>query len=126
MQTFIRLFAAALVLSLSSTSWADETSPIDHYQPKASETLEQAVANLGDYNSKLADILAKDELSAEDLHNIHELSYTLEEALEKIHTDLADVADVLEEVHLASEQADAETVSKSGQAYLDVTRTVVN
>ncbi|WP_423785709.1 DUF6746 family protein [Halopseudomonas pelagia] len=29
------------------------------------------------------------------------------------------------EVHLASEQSDAETVKKRGQAYLEVTRTVV-
>lgn len=59
------------------------------------------------------------------MHHIHELTYTLEEALKKIHTDLAEVAEVLEEVHLASEQADAETVKNSGQAYLKVTRTVV-
>tara|TARA_R110002020_G_scaffold183275_2_gene379453 strand:- start:1120 stop:1428 length:309 start_codon:yes stop_codon:yes gene_type:complete len=96
MQTPIRLFAGALIVSLSTISWADESSRIDHYKPKASETLEQAVENLSEYNSKLADILAKDELSADDMHNVHELSYTLEEALKKIHTDLAEVADVLE------------------------------
>ncbi|MFO7704972.1 MAG: DUF6746 family protein [Halopseudomonas sp.] len=125
MQTPVRLFAGALILSLSSLSGADDSARIDHYQPQASETLEQAVANLSEYNSKLADILAKQELNADDMHNVHELTYTLEEALNKIHTDLAEVADVLEEVHLASEQADAATVKNSGQAYLDLTRTVV-
>lgn len=125
MHTSIRLFAGMLVLSLSAMSWADDSQRIDHYKPKASETLEQAVENMSEYNEKLAEILAKDELSANDLHNVHELSYTLEEALKKIHTDLAEVADVLEEVHIASEKSDAATVKSRGQAYLDVTRTVV-
>lgn len=125
MQTPFRLFTGMLVLSLSAMSWAGDKQRIDHFKPKASETLQQAVENLSEYNTELANILAKDELSAQDLHNVHQLSYTLEVALEKIHTDLAEVAQVLEEVHVASEQSDAATVKARGQVYLDVTRTVV-
>ncbi|SDU03456.1 DUF6746 family protein [Halopseudomonas salegens] len=125
MQAPIRVFAGMLILSLSAMSWAHDHERVDHYQPKASETLEQAVENLSEYNSKLAEILAKDELSGDDLNNVHQLSYTLEEALAKIHTELADVADVLEEVHIASEKSDPATVKARGQVYLDVTRTVV-
>lgn len=119
------LSAAILAFTLASSSlvFADERP--DHYQGKAAETLEQAVANFSEYNRKLAEILAKKELVAADMHKVHELSYTLENALEKIRDELDDLEDVLEEVHEASESADIAEVKKYGQIYLDTARKII-
>jgi len=97
----------------------------DHYEGKPAETLEQAVANFSEYNTKLEAILAKNELSARDLNEIHQLTYTLENALEKINMEFSDLADVLEEVHVASETAGYDAVKERGQAYLETARQLV-
>lgn len=76
------LITSLFALSLSAMIQAEERP--DHFKGKPSETLEQAVANFSEYNGKLADLLAKDALSPQDLHQVHELTYTLENALEKI------------------------------------------
>ncbi|MCH8543662.1 MAG: hypothetical protein LAT61_08835 [Alcanivorax sp.] len=97
----------------------------DHFEGLPADTLEQAVANLSEYNRKLAALVAQDSLSPQDMHAVHQLTYTLENALERIHTELGDLAEVLEEVHVASETADPDTVLQQGRAYLDKARTLV-
>ncbi len=57
-------------------------------------------------------LVAKDQLSAEELFEVHQLTYTLENALQKIQTEMTDIAAVLEEVYLASEKNDSTTVKK--------------
>ncbi|TFH85460.1 hypothetical protein EQG41_17355 [Billgrantia azerbaijanica] len=123
-QPLIALALAGL-MTTASLAVADEQERVDHFEAKSSETLVEAVANFTEYNEKLAAILEKDELSDEDMGNIHQLSYTLEEALAKIHTDLEEVAATLEEVHLGSETGDYEGVKANGEAYLKTAWTVV-
>ncbi|HEY7883450.1 MAG TPA: DUF6746 family protein [Cellvibrionaceae bacterium] len=117
------LGAALLTLGFSLNAAADNRP--DHFAPKPSETLSQAINNFSEYNSKLAQLLDQDALSAEDLNNVHQLTYTLETALEKIRSELAGAAEVLEEVHIASEKFDAEAVQDRARVYLDVSRQVV-
>jgi len=112
------LFAGALLaLSLSATAVADERP--DHYSGERSDTLEQALANLADYNGQLEAILAKDELGPEDTAKIHELTYTLENALARIESEVEALEETLEEVHVASERYEVETVRTQGRKYLD-------
>lgn len=123
----IRSFAALLLifsLAVPSLAFADERP--DHYQGKAAETLEQALANFSEYNKKFAAVLAKKELVAADMHQVHELTYTMENALEKIREELEELAQTLEEVHVASESADVAAVKKHGELYLDTARKIVN
>lgn len=110
---------AALLLFGSANA-----SEVQHFKGQPSDTLEQAVSNFSQYNSKLAVILDA-ELDARALYEIHELTYTLEVALEKINTELQELADVLEEVHLATERNDAQTTRARGMEYLTVSRQVV-
>jgi mannitol-1-phosphate/altronate dehydrogenase len=117
------LSTAVLALSFCLTAAAD--SRPDHFAAKQSETLAQAVSNFSEYNSKLEQLLSQDTLTPEDLNHIHQLTYTLEAALEKIHNELAELAEVLEEVHVASESFDAKTVQKRGKAYLETSRQVI-
>jgi CHASE3 domain sensor protein len=120
---FIRpaLLAAGLVLSLPLMA---EDRP-DHFKGKPANTLKEAVANFSEYNRKLDTLLKKKELAPQDLHDIHVLTYTLENALEKIRADLADLADTLESVHLGSENADVDAVRQHGKHYLDTARQVI-
>ncbi|WP_369412997.1 DUF6746 family protein [Halomonas alkalisoli] len=61
----------------------------------------------------------------EDLGTIHELTYTLENALEKINEEVNTMAVTLEEVHLGSETGDFERVNSNGAAYLDAAQTLI-
>lgn len=90
----------------------------DHFEGLPAESLEQALANLSEYNRKLAALVAQDSLSPRDMHEVHQLTYTLENALEKLQDEVNTLVDVLEEVHVASETSDPETVKRQGAAYL--------
>lgn len=97
----------------------------DHFEGKPADTLAEAVANMSEYNEQLAAILAQEALSPQDMHNVHQLTYTLENALEKIRAEVVEVADVLEAVHVASETSDPDTVKAQGAVYLHTMGTLI-
>jgi hypothetical protein len=113
-----------LVMSSPMTS-ADEAGRPDHYRAVPSETLEDAVNNFVEYNRRLATLLAENTLDARHLDAVHQLTYTLEAALERISTELTALAEILEEVHVASETQDAETVRERGAEYLRVSGVLI-
>jgi hypothetical protein len=92
---------------------------VGHFKGEASEDWAAAIANLREYNQKLRAVLEQDEISNRDLADIHRWSYTLENAVGRLQTDLEMIADHLEEVHLASEQGDAERIREHGRKYLE-------
>ncbi|MGF2687425.1 DUF6746 family protein [Marinobacter sp. DUT-3] len=118
-QTLALLTCAALTFPV--VSFADE---VEHFEGKQSATLEAAVANFSEYNKKLETIL-KGELTPEAMNEVHQLTYTLENALGKINEEFDGLAVTLEEIHLASERADTEGVASNGEAYLETSRTVI-
>ena len=109
---------------LAQPALADEQRP-DHYKGEASATLEQAVKNFSEYNTRLEVALAEEPLDLAKLDEIHKLTYTLENALKKMRKDMDALADTLEAVHKASEYGDAETAKREGANYLKVSRTLV-
>jgi len=115
----LALYAVVAFSTFSLSEVALSSDRADHFQGKSAATLEEAVDNFSTHNKKLADILAKDELAATDMVEIHELTYTLENALEKIHEELEELAETLEEVHLASEKLDATVVKEKGDHYVE-------
>lgn len=121
MKSMAFMAAIALTLSLPVTA---QPRP-DHFRGEPSPTLDRAIANLSAYNSKLEIVLAQDELSPTDLGQVHQLTYTLENALAKLRAELSDLAAVLEEIHVASETGDTETVSTRGRIYLDTSRKLI-
>jgi hypothetical protein len=108
---------AAVVLAFTSTLSFGEAP--EHFEGEASPTLEAALANLATYNAKLEALLAKEKLSLLDMNQVHELTYTLENALARIDAHVEATAEALESVHKASERADAEVVKADGRRYLD-------
>ncbi|MFV0456769.1 MAG: DUF6746 family protein [Pseudomonas sp.] len=123
MKNLSMLFTGAvLTLGLASAAHADRP---DHFKGKPAETLSAAVVNFSDYNQQLAAVLAKDKLEPVDMAKVHELTYTLENALEKISAEMTALAETLEEVHVASEKLDANTVQTQGQKYLGTAREII-
>lgn len=97
----------------------------DHFEGKASETLQEAVANFSEGNQQLAELLASGELSNEQMGELHMLTYTLENALHKIDAEVEAMAVSLEEVHLGSESLDQQRVAENGADYLEAAQTLV-
>jgi multidrug efflux pump subunit AcrA (membrane-fusion protein) len=117
-----KLFLATALLSalgMTGTALGDEDRP-EHYEGKPAETLAEARANLTEANAELREFLAQDELSGQDMARIHELSYTMENAVKRLRTELAAAAEALEAIHLAAESTDPGTVWDRAPGYLDV------
>lgn len=113
------LFGAAVLLT--SAAFGDDE---DHFEGLPSETLEQAVANLRSHTALLEARLAGP-VDQEAMMEIHEISYTLENAVERLSAEIGRLADVLEDVHLASERWDDETVREQGADFVQGVRTVL-
>ena len=119
------LAASVLTLGLAGPLAADEEKRIPHHKAKPSETLEQAVDNFASYNSRLAAIMRKKTLDADDIVAIHEITYTLELALGKINDEFDELAETLESLHVATEKADFDGTQRYGAEYLDTARKVI-
>lgn len=71
---------------------------VDHFQGQSADTIEQALMNLEQYNARLSEILNAGEMDAETSYEIHQLTYTLENALERLETELEVLQEHLEAV----------------------------
>lgn len=92
----------------------------EHFEGEAAADIAEARANLAAANAELRELLSQDELSSADMARVHEISYTMENAIQRVQTDLEEAAVALEEVHLASEEMDRETVNRQAPNYLDL------
>tara|TARA_R110000823_G_scaffold255719_2_gene377732 strand:- start:130 stop:510 length:381 start_codon:yes stop_codon:yes gene_type:complete len=116
-------YLAAAALSFGVATMAKAES-VEHFKGESAESLEEAVTNFKRYNQRLENLLKQDSMSADDVTKVHELTYTLENALAKINDELDKLAVTLEEVHLASEKYDADAVRDHGDAYMKVINTI--
>lgn len=119
--TYPLLLAVALGLSVPGYA-SDEERP-DHFKGKQAETLEQARENLSAYNRKLEKLL-DGELTPQAMAEIHQITYTLENALAKLDTEVDELAETLEELHLASERNETAITQAKGKAYLDTAKKI--
>ena len=118
MKRTLRTAAAAVVALCAALPLAAEEG-VSHYEPEPSETLAQAVENFVTYNRKMAEVIARDPLSVDDMEAVHELTYTLEIALAKINEELGALPVVLEEVHLSSEGDNPARLKAVAEVYLE-------
>src|SRR5690554_226265 len=115
------LAIAGLTVAMAFTAATYATvAQVQHFKGHASPDLTTAVANLPEYN-KQPQAKVDSALSDEDMAEIHMLTYTLENALERINLELEEIAEALEEVHLASETLDRERLTGNAAIYLDKT-----
>ena len=116
------LFPMFFLITFASVHASDRP---DHFEGRESATLDAARINFAEANAELAELLSQEELSLNDLAQVHELSYTMEKALQKISAEVAQMAIELEAVHVASEKADFDTVRTQGERYLQRAQTLV-
>ena len=103
------------LVAVSTTALADDGDA--HFSGEPAETLEQALANLRDYGAELSTLIGSEGFGTGQLHEVHEMTYTLENALETLRSELSELAETLESVHVASEQGDLETVRRDGDVF---------
>lgn len=92
-----------------------------HFKGETVANTQQALATLAEANTKLTTILAG-ELNPSTMTEVHQLTYTLENALALIPAADDEIKEVLEEVHLGSETMDAERVRNNGEYYLQLAK----
>lgn len=110
-----------MTLGVAAAHASDRPS---HFQGKEIGTLEQALTVFKETNTKLAEVL-KAELTPVSMTTVHELTYTLENALALIPAADDEIKEVLEEVHLGSESMDAERVLENGEYYLQLAKKLI-
>lgn len=115
-------FVMASLLALSSATFASE---VGHFKGKKAENLSQAVQQFSAQNKKLQAILQKGAVEPKEMADIHIMTYTLENALAKMKSELDTLEELLEDVHKASEHGDTQKVIKQGQKYLEKAQTLI-
>lgn len=118
---FINQACASVALFFSvigmSQALSDGNASANHFPSVASASVAEAQCNLAKYNASLQDIINLPKLTVTDMLSVHELTYTLEQAIQRLQVSLADVAEELEKVHKASEHLDPNIIVSSGQIY---------
>ncbi|MCL7930624.1 DUF6746 family protein [Halomonas llamarensis] len=109
----------------SGMAVADQHERADHFEGKEAKTLEEAVTNFSEGNARLAELISADSISNEQMGEIHMVTYTIENALQKIDAEVEAMAVSLEEVHLGSETLDQERVATNGADFLEAAQTLV-
>lgn len=117
----IRFLIIIAVITFTSYSLAEQD--YKHAKGLPAETLAEAIKNYDQYNTKLADLLEQ-QLTPETMHEIHMLSYTLENALERIDVELTQHRDDLERIHKASEHMNADELIAYGNKYFATSSTL--
>lgn len=105
----------ATLLCSSSLSFAVDDNK--HFASLDSPTIQIAKCNLQAYNEKLDLITNKADITTLDMVKVHELTYTLEVALQRLSKELVVAAEELEKVHKASESMSDEVVKEAAKKY---------
>ena len=115
----MKLFTKSLVALSLMFSGAISASEVRHYKGQDVNTMEEAIAVLQEYNPKLQAILDSEELKPQDMGKIHEMTYSMENALKTLEGALKITQRNLEELHLSSERMEIDKAKIYGKLYLD-------
>ena len=110
-----KLFFAVAISGLVVTS--AHASDVKHFKGEQPKNLAEAFSILAKYNAKL-EAATSSEPTPMQMSEIHQMTYSLENALEFIDDHIDEVEENLEHVHKASERMDTKTVLEKGKAYL--------
>lgn len=116
----LRKTISAIILAAATVTVAHATD-VKHFKGEKPETMAEAIAVIEKYNAQLEGRIQY-ELTPYTMAEIHQMSYSLENALQFIEEHLKKTQENLEEVHIASETNDTETVQKKGKEYLQGTK----
>ncbi|MFT3759632.1 DUF6746 family protein [Thauera sp.] len=118
-QSFAILALAAFGTLGSLPLHAEDSAPrVNHYEAKKGESKEETIAILRETNAKLKELL-DGEMGEYDIHDVHSLCYTLEDALLALGGDEAKrLHKIVTDMHFSSEGLDRDAVIDYGRAYL--------
>ena len=116
----LRKTISAIILAAATVSVAHATD-VKHFKGEKPETMAEAIAIIEKYNAQLEGRIQY-ELTPYTMAEIHQMTYSLENALEFIDDHLDQTQENLEKVHIASETMDTETVQKKGKEFLQGTK----
>lgn len=119
----LRITILSSLACLVGFAQADEK--YDHFPALKAPNMAVALCNLESYNQKLATIKSKPQLDTLDMVKVHELTYTLENALARLQQELVKMATDLEEVHQASEKLDQQAILSFSEKYLRLSNMLV-
>jgi len=124
-KTFTAIAVAACATFAPLTQAAEPAqNRVAHFQAKSADGVSEAVANLREANDKLANLLAG-EVDDYAMHDIHSLSYTIEESLTRIVAELRLLHDTAADMHFATEGLKRDAVIDYGEAYLSGVRKII-
>lgn len=124
MKSTIKLMLVGGLLSLSSLSFASEGES-KHFKGEKVENLAQAVKVFSEQNKKFAAMIADNNVDLQEMGQIHQMTYSMENALRKIKAEVEAMEHLLEEVHEGSEKAGNQAIIKDGRKYLEKAQTLV-
>lgn len=116
----LRKTISAIILAAATVTVAHATD-VKHFKGEKPETMAEAIAIIEKYNAQLEGRIQY-ELTPYTMAEIHQMTYSLENALEFIDDHLDQTQENLEKVHIASETMDTETVQNKGKEYLQGTK----
>ena len=112
--------AATLAFGLAALP-ATASDEVDHYEAEPSESLAEALENLAAYNAKVAAVMDRADLGVADMEEVHQYTYTMEQAVARIATEMEKTAEILERVHQSSEGDNPDALRGETEVYLDMT-----
>lgn len=118
-KTHLTLITGLFLLFNSSLAFSKSSE--QHFASLSSPDIKTAKCNIKAYNEKLNALTTKSEISAIDMVKVHELTYTLEDALKRLVEDLSTAANELEKAHKASESLNDKTVRDASSVYSKLT-----
>lgn len=122
------LIALATGFAMAPLCQASDSPPperVSHFAAKKADNVEQAVANLKEANAKLAELLSG-EVDDHAMHDIHSLSYTIEESLATLIDEMRMLLDTAGDMHFATEGLKRDAVIDYGDAYLSGVRRIID
>ncbi len=119
----LKSIALATLLSASSV-WANQDD-VQHFVGKPANSAAEARANLKETHPKLEAILKRHKIDDDAMHEVHRLTYTLENAIHRLRAELEAAAESLEALHQSSEYMKADEVREHGKRYLEQIRAIL-
>ena len=122
MKNILQTILISFLVLTPFTVQASEDQKTDHYEGKEFGTAEDARAALIDTTQKMAAVINTDKLDISKMEEVHQISYTTEDALAVVakHNDKHDfsaLAEKLEAVHQASEHHKADILAREFVVY---------
>lgn len=113
------LVKSAIAVLIGASLFSAQASDDDaHFKAIVSTDIASALCNLNTYNAELQQVTSEKDVDTMGMLKVHELTYTLENALQKIQAELITIAANLEEVHQSSESHDQTKVKTYTEKYM--------